>query len=101
MTWADPMAGYSARAMEVSSERNVVGRRNFADRREGLDPAHLDGVLLLVVIQNLVSFESGHTGWHFTLASYWQTIVRGLCLLEVSLLHARLSRSEPPSVQLS
>ena len=53
----------------------------------------LTGTLLLAVILNLINFENGHTGWHLTLGSYWQTIVRGLFLLAVILLQARLNRA--------
>jgi len=50
------------------------------------------GVLLLAVILNLINFENGYSGgFHLTLGSYWQTIVRGLFLLAVILLQSRLS----------
>jgi len=50
------------------------------------------GALLLAVILNLINFENGYTGGpHLTLGSHWQTIVRGLFLLAVILLQARLA----------
>jgi ribose transport system permease protein len=56
----------------------------------------LTGVLLLAVMLNLINFENGYTlGPHLTLGSYWQTIVRGLFLLAVIVLQARLSRGGP------
>ena len=56
------------------------------------------GVLLLAVILNLINFENGYTGGpHLTLGSHWQTIVRGLFLLAVILLQARLSNSSRAS----
>ncbi len=53
----------------------------------------LTGVLLLAVILNVINFENGYTaGPHLALGSYWQTIVRGVFLLVVIVLQARLAR---------
>lgn len=52
----------------------------------------LTGVLLLAVILNLINFENGYTnGPHLALGSYWQTIVRGVFLLVVVVLQAKLA----------
>jgi len=54
----------------------------------------VSGALLLAVILNIINFENGYTGGpHLVLGSYWQTIVRGLFLLAVILLQARLVRA--------
>jgi len=54
----------------------------------------VSGALLLAVILNIINFENGYTGGpHLVLGSYWQTIVRGLFLLAVILLQARLIRA--------
>jgi ribose transport system permease protein len=52
----------------------------------------LTGVLLLAVILNLINFENGYTkGPHLALGSYWQTIVRGVFLLVVVVVQAKLA----------
>jgi ribose/xylose/arabinose/galactoside ABC-type transport system permease subunit len=54
----------------------------------------VSGALLLAVILNVINFENGYSGiTHLTLGSYWQTIVRGLFLLAVILVQARLMRA--------
>jgi ribose/xylose/arabinose/galactoside ABC-type transport system permease subunit len=56
----------------------------------------LTGVLLLAVMLNLINFENGYTkGPHLALGSYWQTIVRGVFLLVVVVLQARLANRVP------
>jgi ribose transport system permease protein len=50
----------------------------------------LAGVLLLGTLFNVLNFENGK-GW-ISLSAAWQSVVRGLFLLAVVLLQARLSR---------
>ncbi len=52
--------------------------------------ATLAGVLLLGLIFNILNFENG-LGW-ISLSAYWQSVIRGLFLLVVVILQARLSR---------
>ena len=49
----------------------------------------LAGVLLLGILFNVLNFENG-MGW-ISLSAYWQSVIRGLFLLAVVLLQARLS----------
>jgi ribose transport system permease protein len=49
----------------------------------------LAGVLLLGLIFNILNFENG-LGW-ISLSAYWQSVVRGLFLLVVVVIQARLS----------
>lgn len=49
----------------------------------------LAGVLLLGILFNVLNFENG-MGW-ISLSAYWQSVIRGLFLLVVVLLQARLS----------
>ncbi|HLL11172.1 MAG TPA: ABC transporter permease, partial [Rubrivivax sp.] len=49
------------------------------------------GVLLLGLVFNLLNFENGHG--QITLSSYWQSVLRGVFLLIVVLLQARLLRA--------
>jgi ribose/xylose/arabinose/galactoside ABC-type transport system permease subunit len=51
----------------------------------------LAGVLLLGILFNVLNFENG-MGW-ISLSAYWQSVIRGLFLLIVVLIQARLSRS--------
>lgn len=50
----------------------------------------LVGVLLLGLIFNILNFESGLG--HISLSDYWQSVIRGLFLLLVVALQARLAR---------
>jgi ribose transport system permease protein len=50
----------------------------------------LAGVLLLGILFNVLNFENG-LGW-ISLSAYWQSVIRGLFLLVVVLLQARLTR---------
>ncbi|TPI11221.1 ABC transporter permease [Mesorhizobium sp. B4-1-3] len=50
----------------------------------------LAGVLLLGILFNVLNFENG-MGW-LSLSAYWQSVIRGLFLLAVVLLQARLTR---------
>ncbi|RWB69522.1 MAG: ABC transporter permease [Mesorhizobium sp.] len=50
----------------------------------------LAGVLLLGILFNVLNFENG-MGW-ISLSAYWQSVIRGLFLLTVVLLQARLTR---------
>ncbi|ESX86380.1 ABC transporter permease [Mesorhizobium sp. LSHC412B00] len=49
----------------------------------------LAGVLLLGILFNVLNFENG-MGW-ISLSAYWQSVIRGLFLLVVVLLQARLT----------
>ncbi|TPK85165.1 ABC transporter permease [Mesorhizobium sp. B2-4-13] len=49
----------------------------------------LAGVLLLGILFNILNFENG-MGW-ISLSAYWQSVIRGLFLLVVVLLQARLT----------
>jgi len=51
----------------------------------------LAGVLLLGILFNVLNFENG-MGW-ISLSAYWQSVVRGIFLLAVVLIQARLSQS--------
>jgi len=51
--------------------------------------ATLAGVLLLGVLFTILNFENGK-GW-ITLSAYWQSVIRGLFLLAVVMLQARLA----------
>ena len=50
----------------------------------------LAGVMLLGILFNVLNFENG-IGW-ISLSAYWQSVIRGLFLLVVVLIQARLSR---------
>ncbi len=50
----------------------------------------LAGVLLLGTVFNMLNFENGK-GW-ISLSAYWQSVIRGVFLLAVVLLQARLMR---------
>ena len=50
----------------------------------------LAGVMLLGILFNVLNFENG-IGW-ISLSAYWQSVIRGLFLLIVVLIQARLSR---------
>ena len=54
------------------------------------------GVLLLGLILNILNFENGR-GW-VSLSAYWQSVVRGLFLLLVVVVQARLSNRRTPQV---
>ena len=81
---------------ELIAIASVVVGGTLLSGGEGSVVNTVSGALLLAVILNLINFENGHTGAHLTLGSYWQTIVRGLFLLAVILLQARLTRARPP-----
>ena len=51
--------------------------------------ATLAGVLLLGLIFNVLNFENG-LGW-ISLSAYWQSVVRGVFLLVVVIIQARLA----------
>ncbi len=55
----------------------------------------LAGVLLLGILFNVLNFENGK-GW-ISLSAAWQSVIRGLFLLAVVLLQARLSRPRSQS----
>ncbi|WP_092236586.1 ABC transporter permease [Bradyrhizobium sp. Gha] len=57
---------------------------------EGSVGSTLAGVLLLGLIFNILNFENG-LGW-ISLSAYWQSVVRGLFLLLVVIVQARLVR---------
>ena len=77
---------------ELIAIASVVVGGTLLSGGEGSVLNTVSGVLLLAVILNVINFENGYTGGtHLTLGSYWQTIVRGLFLLAVILLQARLS----------
>ncbi len=79
---------------ELIAIASVVVGGTLLSGGEGSVVNTVSGVLLLSVILNVINFENGYTGGtHLTLGSYWQTIVRGLFLLAVILLQARLTRS--------
>jgi ribose/xylose/arabinose/galactoside ABC-type transport system permease subunit len=52
--------------------------------------ATLAGALLLAMIFNLLNFENG-LGW-ISLSAYWQSVIRGLFLLGVVVLQAKISK---------
>jgi ribose transport system permease protein len=52
--------------------------------------ATLAGVLLLGMVFNVLNFENG-LGW-ISLSAYWQSVIRGLFLLIVIVLQAKISR---------
>ena len=53
--------------------------------------ATLAGALLLAMVFNILNFENG-LGW-ISLSAYWQSVIRGLFLLVVVVLQARLARN--------
>jgi ribose transport system permease protein len=59
--------------------------------------ATLAGVLLLGILFTILNFENGK-GW-ISLSAYWQSVIRGLFLLAVILLQARLAAARPRRVQ--
>lgn len=56
----------------------------------GSVPATVAGALLFGLVFNLLNFENGRGT--ISLSAHWQSVIRGLFLLIVILLHARLSR---------
>jgi galactofuranose transport system permease protein len=58
--------------------------------------ATLAGALLLAMVFNILNFENG-LGW-ISLSAYWQSVIRGLFLLVVVVLQARLTRSTDQEV---
>ena len=52
--------------------------------------ATLAGALLLGLIFNILNFENG-LGW-ITLSAYWQSVIRGVFLLAVIILQAKISK---------
>jgi galactofuranose transport system permease protein len=52
--------------------------------------ATLAGALLLAMVFNILNFENG-LGW-ISLSAYWQSVVRGLFLLTVVVIQAKLSK---------
>ncbi|MDR3426605.1 ABC transporter permease [Silvimonas sp.] len=59
---------------------------------EGSIGATLSGVLLLGLIFNILNFENGKGV--ISLSAYWQSVIRGVFLLIVVILQARLARKE-------
>ena len=55
--------------------------------------ATLAGALLLAMVFNILNFENG-LGW-ISLSAYWQSVIRGLFLLVVVILQARLAKTTP------
>jgi ribose transport system permease protein len=53
----------------------------------------LAGVLLLGILFNVLNFENGQ-GW-ISLSAYWQSVIRGLFLLVVVIIQARLMARRP------
>ena len=53
--------------------------------------ATLAGAMLLAMVFNILNFENG-LGW-ISLSAYWQSVIRGLFLLAVVILQAKLSGS--------
>ncbi len=53
--------------------------------------ATLAGALLLAMVFNILNFENG-LGW-ISLSAYWQSVIRGLFLLAVVILQAKLAGS--------
>ena len=51
--------------------------------------ATLAGALLLGLVFNILNFENG-LGW-ISLSAYWQSVIRGLFLLAVVVLQAKLA----------
>ncbi|MCC2688472.1 MAG: branched-chain amino acid transport system / permease component family protein [Rhizobiaceae bacterium] len=55
--------------------------------------ATLAGALLLAMVFNILNFENG-LGW-ISLSAYWQSVIRGLFLLAVIILQAKIAESRP------
>ncbi|WP_333899258.1 ABC transporter permease, partial [Agrobacterium pusense] len=53
--------------------------------------ATLAGALLLAMVFNILNFENG-LGW-ISLSAYWQSVIRGLFLLAVVIIQAKISKS--------
>ena len=64
---------------------------------EGSVATTLAGVLLLGLIFNILNFENGLG--HISLSAYWQSVIRGLFLLAVVLLQARLPSASGQSAR--
>lgn len=62
---------------------------------EGSVATTLAGVLLLGMVFNILNFENGR-GW-ISLSAYWQSVIRGLFLLLVVMLQARLATRAKPA----
>ena len=58
--------------------------------------ATLAGALLLAMVFNILNFENG-LGW-ISLSAYWQSVIRGLFLLAVVILQAKLAGSREDSL---
>ena len=71
---------------------NCVGRqrRNVADRGVGSMSATLAGELLIGLNFSMQNFENGKGLISFS--AYWQSVIRGICLLAVVILQARTLR---------
>ncbi len=57
--------------------------------------ATLAGAMLLAMVFNILNFENG-LGW-IALSAYWQSVIRGLFLLAVVILQAKLAGARPVS----
>jgi len=55
--------------------------------------ATLAGALLLAMVFNILNFENG-LGW-ISLSAYWQSVIRGLFLLAVVILQAKIAEARP------
>jgi ribose transport system permease protein len=62
---------------------------------EGSVATTFAGVLLLGLVFNILNFENGR-GW-ISLSAYWQSVIRGLFLLLVVMLQARLAARPRPA----
>ena len=63
---------------------------------EGSIVTTLAGTLLLGLILTILNFENGR-GW-ISLSAYWQSVIRGLFLLVVVLMQARLTSRKTPMI---
>lgn len=59
--------------------------------------ATLAGVLLLGMVFNVLNFENG-LGW-ISLSAYWQSVIRGLFLLVVVILQAKIATKQTESIE--
>ena len=55
--------------------------------------ATLAGAMLLAMVFNILNFENG-LGW-ISLSAYWQSVIRGLFLLAVVILQAKIAEARP------
>lgn len=67
----------------------ISRKRRMPSGGVGSVGATLAGVLLLGILFNVLNFENGK-GW-ISLSAYWQSVIRGLFLLIVVVLQAKLA----------